>query len=352
MWWKLQGSLSFSNKLRQVLREKEYTMRAKNRHRRLAGKRKLFVVGDERYDLPIHIFGEPEFELSKFLDNPRSFSAVLLPGGEDIHPAMYGHHKHKKCGFTSYIRDQKEVYAGWVAIINSVPLIGICRGAQILNALSGGTLIQHCDNHGFWHDLETTDGNTITVSSTHHQMMLPPTMGQDHNESRILAWASPRQSTEYYDQYGKLAEDKIPELEPDVIHFPKINAIGFQYHPEYMEEGSDAIQYFQEKLQTVLGLEVVRKRHMGDYVCLPKEPQTVEKAEEYEAFINSLSKKDLNQYYIDHQREEFMDASKRRHMALLYDEDEAEELAEEEYNDYMESINEQLLAQKAAKGGK
>ena len=343
MWWRLQGSALFTNQTRKTLRTKENDMRARNLTRKQQGRQKIFVVSDERYDLPVGIFGKLEFDVGKFLDNPKSFSLVVLPGGEDITPAMYAQRKNKACGYTSYLRDQKELYAAWVAVQNKVPIVGICRGAQLLNIFAGGSLIQHCDNHGYWHDLETNDGRIIYVSSTHHQMMIPP------QQSELIAWATPRQSTEYVIEEGNLKEEEFPEFETDVVSLPTIRALALQYHPEYMQQGSDAFNFFYEKVQSVLGVNIVRKRHQDHFVNLPKEPLTKEKREAEEALITGMTKKELTEYYEFKDREGFIRETARAYMSLLYDEDEALELASEEFDAYKAAIEEQLAAAAQAK---
>src|SRR5438309_1359385 len=64
------------------------------------------------------------------------------------------------------------------------PMAGICRGSQFLNVMAGGRLCQHLDGHGSWHDMETSDGRSFEVSSTHHQMMLPP------EGAKVIGWSA------------------------------------------------------------------------------------------------------------------------------------------------------------------
>lgn len=67
---------------------------------------------------------------------------LLLPGGEDIDPARYDEERHPQLGSTDAERDRTEfLLAGW-AIEEGLPLLGVCRGVQVLNVVCGGSLFQ------------------------------------------------------------------------------------------------------------------------------------------------------------------------------------------------------------------
>ncbi len=67
---------------------------------------------------------------------------LLLPGGEDIDPAHYGEARHPQLGPTDRERDRTELLLTRWALESGMPVLGICRGAQMLNVVCGGTLIQ------------------------------------------------------------------------------------------------------------------------------------------------------------------------------------------------------------------
>jgi putative glutamine amidotransferase len=68
---------------------------------------------------------------------------LILAGGADIDPASYGAEPHRCTGGTSPERDAAEIPLARRALERDVPLLGICRGMQLLNVAYGGTLIQH-----------------------------------------------------------------------------------------------------------------------------------------------------------------------------------------------------------------
>lgn len=104
-------------------------------------------------------------------------------GGADIHPRYYGEYPHRSYSGNES-RDAFEANAFERATGDQI-LIGICRGAQLLNCLWGGKLWQDVDNHHGVHinfllnkKLEDSWGkNTVVLNSYHHQMIrtLPPT---------------------------------------------------------------------------------------------------------------------------------------------------------------------------------
>jgi putative glutamine amidotransferase len=68
---------------------------------------------------------------------------LVLSGGGDIDPQRYGATKHPRCGPASPERDQAELDLCRAALATGLPLLGICRGLQVLNVALDGTLHQH-----------------------------------------------------------------------------------------------------------------------------------------------------------------------------------------------------------------
>ena len=68
---------------------------------------------------------------------------LLLAGGSDVDPASYGAEAHPESGRTWPDRDRFEIALAVRAIDRGIPVLGACRGMQILNVARGGTLQQH-----------------------------------------------------------------------------------------------------------------------------------------------------------------------------------------------------------------
>ena len=110
---------------------------------------------------------------------------LLMPGGVDIEPARYGQETDEKCGKIDLARDAAEWWMLEAFLPTQKPLLGICRGIQMLNVFLGGTLHQHIDGHSDFksrstgcHKVSILPGSRLetilsesclTVNSLHHQ---------------------------------------------------------------------------------------------------------------------------------------------------------------------------------------
>jgi putative glutamine amidotransferase len=68
---------------------------------------------------------------------------LVLSGGGDIDPARYGARRDPSCGPANPDRDRAELALAHAALEQRLPLLGICRGMQVINVALGGTLHQH-----------------------------------------------------------------------------------------------------------------------------------------------------------------------------------------------------------------
>jgi putative glutamine amidotransferase len=74
---------------------------------------------------------------------------LVLAGGADIDPSSYGAKPHRETKGTVPARDEFEIALASRAMERDLPLLGICRGMQLMNVARGGTLLQHLpDSHG------------------------------------------------------------------------------------------------------------------------------------------------------------------------------------------------------------
>ncbi|MFF9774652.1 gamma-glutamyl-gamma-aminobutyrate hydrolase family protein [Streptomyces sp. NPDC013978] len=72
---------------------------------------------------------------------------LVIAGGPDVDPSLYGAERSPRCGPAAPTRDAWELALIRAALDAGTPLLGICRGMQLLNVALGGTLIQHIDDH-------------------------------------------------------------------------------------------------------------------------------------------------------------------------------------------------------------
>ncbi len=68
---------------------------------------------------------------------------LILSGGGDVDPARYGAERSQACGPPNPARDEAELELCLQALAARLPLLGICRGLQVINVALGGTLHQH-----------------------------------------------------------------------------------------------------------------------------------------------------------------------------------------------------------------
>lgn len=71
-----------------------------------------------------------------------ALDGVFLPGGADIDPVSYGRDPHPLCDRTDPERDRVELLLARWAMAESKPVLGVCRGMQLINVAAGGTLYQ------------------------------------------------------------------------------------------------------------------------------------------------------------------------------------------------------------------
>jgi putative glutamine amidotransferase len=89
---------------------------------------------------PDDVVAESPDEVLDMLDG------LILSGGSDIDPAAYGAQPHPETGTTWPERDRFELGLGTRALERDMPVLGVCRGMEMLNVIQGGTLNQHLDD--------------------------------------------------------------------------------------------------------------------------------------------------------------------------------------------------------------
>lgn len=159
----------------------------------------------------------PELEEEKVAQLLQLCQGVIFSGGEDVNPACYGREKEALCGRVTDHRDAAELLLFRLATERKLPVLGICRGVQLLNVALGGTLIQDIPGHrDTTHPvkveggslLHSATGDCCRVNSYHHQVIEKP-----GNGLRVVA-----RNEEGYIEAVEL---------PDYPFF-----LGVQWHPE------------------------------------------------------------------------------------------------------------------------
>src|SRR6185312_8681520 len=173
--------------------------------------------------------GEFEQEPDQILD---LLDGLILAGGNDIDPSYYGADRHPETGITLPDRDRSELALAGRAIERDMPVLGICRGMQLINVAFGGTLTQHLPDEvgherhrphpGSFddsdHDVRLTEGSlaALAAGETVHNT-------KSHHHQGLEAVA------ESFEVTGHSMIDDVPEaIEAPYRRF----VLGVQWHPE------------------------------------------------------------------------------------------------------------------------
>ena len=167
---------------------------------------------------------------------------LVFTGGADVSPHLYGAKKHPQTG-SSPARDAAEELFFDAAIERGIPMVGICRGGQFLNVKSGGEMYQHVDKHCGNHEItDLESGETVLVSSTHHQMMKPSP------EGILVASSGLGGGREWYE--GQVFKKDVSNEDIEVVFYPHTRALCFQPHPEFTGEVYTGMhRYFENCLK-------------------------------------------------------------------------------------------------------
>jgi len=172
-----------------------------------------------------HVTEDPD-ELLELLDG------LVLAGGADIDPGSYGQSAHAETVDTVPERDAFEIALTRAAIERNLPVLGICRGMQLINVACGGTLTQHLPElygHG------------------EHRRVIGSFDGSDHdvtlregslaaNAAGELRHATKSHHHQGVDRLGEgLVVSGVSALDqlPEAIELPERRfVLGVQWHPE------------------------------------------------------------------------------------------------------------------------
>ncbi len=188
--------------------------------------------------VPVLIPPQPE----NVKDVVDGLDGVLLAGGDDCDPRIFGEEPHPSCETMDPRRQDNDLALAGAARAQRVPTLGICLGLQVMNVAAGGTLIQDIDSH------LSTDINHVSPPSNRarHQVEIRPgtflseilPSGEyDVNSSHHQAVRDPGQGLRITAQ----APDGIIEGLEDPKH-PFY--VGVQWHPEDMGGETSATRLF------------------------------------------------------------------------------------------------------------
>ncbi len=157
---------------------------------------------------------------------------LVLAGGVDVDPASYGQEPHSSTAGWVSERDVFELELAARALERDLPLLGICRGMQVLNVARGGTLLQHLPDVVHHEDHRRTVG---TFAGNDHDVALTPGSLAERAAGEPL---HPTKSHHHQgiDRLGaglavtgRAVRDELPEAVEDP---GRRFVLGVQWHPE------------------------------------------------------------------------------------------------------------------------
>jgi putative glutamine amidotransferase len=174
-------------------------------------------------------------------DSPGSLDEVrglVLTGGSDIDPAIYGADRHPENGPVDRERDDYESALLREALARDLPVLAICRGMQLFNVVRGGTLIQHLPDAG--KHRQQTEGVPV------HEVVLAAPFDSIYGTARMNVNSRHHQAADRLGE-GLVITARDPDdgvIEGLVLPGASF-ALGVQWHPEDMIEDRVQLRLFQ-----------------------------------------------------------------------------------------------------------
>lgn len=177
-----------------------------------------------------------------------TFDGFLFTGGPDVHPFLFGEETHARCGSVSSRRDQMELLLLSLVMEAKKPILGICRGVQLINIGLGGTI---------WQDIgEQTKGSFSLAHSQPFSFTLPSHKVALTANTRLFK-LSGRDTLAVNSMHHQAVRDVAPDLTISAVSSDSLTEavemtgypflIGVQWHPEYLwKTDPAAFRLFQE----------------------------------------------------------------------------------------------------------
>jgi len=175
----------------------------------------------------------------EFDESPREvleqIDGLLLTGGGDVDPALYGEARHPTVHDAEPGRDTFEIDLAQRAMDADVPMLAICRGAQLLNVAAGGTLVQDIPSAldtAFTHSVDTA-GEVVHAVNVARGSRLERALGGALDGESLC-----RVNSRHHQSVGRVGRSLVPSAESDdgvveAIEAPQASfCLGVQWHPE------------------------------------------------------------------------------------------------------------------------
>lgn len=188
------------------------------------------------------IFLTPTSEIPTFLDG------IVMSGGGDIDPVYYHEEPIPQCGKITPTRDRYELILSQFALESYIPILGICRGMQVLNVADGGTLHQDMytqTNTKIMHEQKAPSDHPVHNVTLEKDSVLY----QIYNRKEIRVNSFHHQCVKTAGTGFRVIADCVDGAIEAIEHKNHPFAVGVQWHPEYLKEHDVLFKYFVEQAE-------------------------------------------------------------------------------------------------------
>lgn len=182
---------------------------------------------------------------------------VLIPGGVDMDPATYGEDVHPLCGSLDPARDAVELQLTRWAVADAKPVLGLCRGEQVINVAMGGTLYQDVGaqyDGAIMHEYYPTKGYSrdhlahhvdVSAGTRLRDLLVEPTVPVNSMHHQAVKTLGAGLVASAYAPDGLV--EAVEGTGPGFL-------VGVQWHPEMFEaDGPSTRNLFREFIRAAQG---------------------------------------------------------------------------------------------------
>jgi len=157
---------------------------------------------------------------------------ILLSGGIDVHPSHYGEEVHPLTQEVDIELDEFEITLASWAIQQDIPVLGVCRGMQLINVVLGGTLYQDIDNQ--YPDSIAHSQRHLPITHLAHHIIVEPGSRMEKILGHGAVWVNSHHHQAIKDPgKGVRITGRAPDGVPELLEVPDCRFVmAVQSHPE------------------------------------------------------------------------------------------------------------------------
>jgi len=171
-----------------------------------------------------------DVSLTSLLDATDDADAIVIVGGEDLSPHLYGGDEGYEGETRHYLAaDEGQIALVRRALARQTPLLGICRGLQVINVALGGTVEQHIGDGGIHRNAQVPIDQVLATHAVH--LHGDSRLAAIHGGSTILVESAHHQAVARIGA-GLVSAAVAPDGLIEALEHETAPIIGVQWHPE------------------------------------------------------------------------------------------------------------------------